>query len=286
MLNTMTRVSQVGTHRSELAEGPLWHPQENALYWTDIKAEELLRYSPSDGVETICDNVIVGGFTIQKDGSLLLFMDEGNVGQYRNGKLSRKIVSLSEINARFNDVVADPTGRVLCGTMPEPDNPGRLYLLDHDGSFRLLLERVRVPNGLGFSPDHEHLYFTETNNHIIHRFRYNETDGTITERETFVDFRDQPGKPDGLTVDTSGNVWSAMWGSQVIEQLTPEGKVADQYTLPAQYVTSVTFGGVDLKTLYISTAQADDPAADDGGMIFTVETDVTGQAPRYSSVNI
>ena len=282
----MTTVRQIGTHRNELAEGPLWHPQESALYWTDIKAEQLLRYSPSDGFEVVRDDIIVGGFTIQEDGSLLLFMDEGNVGIYKSGNLSRKVISIPNINTRFNDVVAGPAGRVLCGTMPGDNRPGQLYLLDHDGHFERLIARVQVPNGLGFSPEQDLLYFTETNNQIIHSFRYDKTDGTIAGRKTFADFRDQPGKPDGLTVDSSGNVWSAKWGAQTVQRLTPEGAINEEFTFPAQYVTSATFGGADLTTLYVSSAQASEPTVDDGGMIFAIDTNFTGKPTQYSSIQV
>jgi len=275
---------RVSDHRNQLAECPTVHPDDGWLYWTDIKGEQLLRYRPSAGVEIVCRNVVVGGFTVQSDGSLLLFMDEGTVGRYRDGTLSRDLVGLPDFDARFNDVVADPEGRVLCGTMPGPDQPGHLYRLDRDGSFERLLTRVQVPNGLGFSPDFEHLYFTETNNRLIHRFEYDRADGTIDGRETFADFREGPGKPDGLAVDSTGNVWSAQWGAGTVECFLPDGDRNERIELPAQYVTSVTFDTGS--TLYVTTAQASEPDVDQGGNVFSVDTGFTGRAYQPSKIEV
>jgi len=163
--------TRLGDYRSRLTECPTWHPQEEQLYWIDIPGEQLLRYSPRNGVNVVCDD-IVGGFTFQDDGSLLLFMNEGTVDHYQDGTLTREVLSLPEVDARFNDLVVDPVGRVFCGTMSGSDDPGHLYCLNRDGTFKQLLKRVEVPNGLGFSPDFDRLYFAETNNRLIHTFEY------------------------------------------------------------------------------------------------------------------
>ena len=286
LLIAMQPMGKINEYRNQLAECPRWHPAENSLYWTDVSAEQLLRYHPDDGVEVVCDDVVVGGFTIQRDGSLLLFMDEGTVGHYRDGKVVKDILSLPEVNTRFNDVTADPDGRVLCGTMPGKDHPGHLYRLDTDGSFERLLTRVQVPNGLGFSCDFDRLYFTETNNQIIHAFEYDRETGKIANRRTFADFRQSSGKPDGIAVDTDGNVWSAQWGANSVVCLNTDGEQIDQIDVSAQYVTSITFGQPEQDRLYITTAQASEPNVDDGGRIFTAEPGSTGMDLRHSQIHV
>jgi len=282
----MKNPTRLGDYRSQLAECPTWHPREKRLYWTDIPGEQLLRYSPRDGVDVVCDDVVVGGFTFQDDGSLLLFMDEGTVGHYQDGTLTRDVLSLPDVDARFNDLAVDPAGRVFCGTMSGPDHPGHLYRLDRDGSFEQLLKRVQVPNGLGFSPDFDRLYFAETNNRLVHGFEYDMESGSLTGRETFADFRDTAGKPDGLSVDRRGNVWSALWGAGVVECFSPDGTRRRQLEIPAQYVTSVTFGDPSDRMLYVTTAQASEPDVDDGGRIFMVEADIGGMPYRYSRIDV
>ncbi|WP_267462368.1 SMP-30/gluconolactonase/LRE family protein [Halococcus agarilyticus] len=281
-MNTPTRYNN---HRSQLAECPMWHPMEDCLYWTDIDEQRLLRFPGKDGgVEVVCQDCLIGGFTLQSDGSLLLFMNHGTVGRYADGELQRGVFSLTGISGRFNDVVADPNGRVFCGTMSDADEPGQLYRLDRDGTFEQLLSRVHVPNGMGFSPDYEQLYVTETNNHLIHAFDYDVESGSITDRDTFADFRDSEGKPDGLTVDAKGRVWSAQWGSGDVACFTESGKLETRLSLPVINVTSVTFGGQELNQLFISTARSNSKPDHEGGHIFSVETVESGQTDHFSNV--
>ena len=67
-----------------LGEGPLWHPSERRLYWTDIIGGRVLRYDPASGAHEVCfeGNEMVGGFNIQADGALLLFMARGVVKRW------------------------------------------------------------------------------------------------------------------------------------------------------------------------------------------------------------
>src|SRR5690348_1989432 len=119
-------------YRCEIGENPLWHDIEKRLYWCDIPTGRLFRYDPGNGKhEQFYQGEIVGGFTIQADGSLLLFMAHGAVKLWRKGSLTTLIDEIpEERETRFNDVIADPAGRVFCGTMPAGPRPGRLYRLD------------------------------------------------------------------------------------------------------------------------------------------------------------
>ena len=130
-------------------EGPIWHPDEKALYWVDIPEGKIYRYDPGSGThEIVYHDRPVGGFTIQEDGSLLLFLDKGTVAVLKkDGGLDIVIESLeNELESRFNDVVADPAGRVFCGTMSSKDHPGSLYRLDPDGSIRVVIEGTKTAN--------------------------------------------------------------------------------------------------------------------------------------------
>ena len=75
-------------YRCETGEGPLWHPMERQVYWSDIPRGRIFRLNPfSRRHEQIYEGRIVGGYTIQSDGSLLLFMDRGSVAVWRDVKL-------------------------------------------------------------------------------------------------------------------------------------------------------------------------------------------------------
>ena len=144
-------------YQNVVGEGPLWHSKEKKLYWVDIMTGRIFRYDPVTGEHSqFSQGPIVGGFTIQKDGSLLLFMEGPSVAELRNGKLSYLIKDLpGSSDFRFNDVIADPAGRVFCGTMPIDSSKamddgvtGKLYRLDTDGSIQVVVDRVSLPSTL------------------------------------------------------------------------------------------------------------------------------------------
>src|SRR5437868_4862932 len=100
----------IADYKCEVGEGPLWHPLEKRVYWTDIPTGRMFRYDPASGKhEQFYKGEVVGGFTIQEDGALLLFMARGAIALWRDGKLSYLIKEIpEERKSRFNDVIADP----------------------------------------------------------------------------------------------------------------------------------------------------------------------------------
>ena len=167
-------------------EGPMWHPDEKVVYWVDIPNGRLFKYDPATGKhELAVDGPPTGGFTIQEDGKLLLFMAKGKIALWdpRKGPYQDFEVLIGEIPAerdtRFNDVIADPVGRVFCGTMPTPDRPAHLYRLDTDGTLTLLLNDVGLSNGMGFTPDRKGFYYTDTRRHTISLYDYDEATGAM-----------------------------------------------------------------------------------------------------------
>ena len=268
-------------------EGPLWHPDEQRLYWVDIPRGRLFRYEPADrcaraGVSRASQ---IGGFTIQEDGALLLFMEQGAVKLWRDGELSTIIEEIpDERETRFNDVFADPEGRVYCGTMPAPNRPGRLYRLDPDRTLTLLLEGIGVSNGMGFTLDRKNLYYTDTRAGKIYLFDYDQATGDLSNQRVFVDVSEEVGGPDGMTVDADGYVWSARWGGSCLVRYAPDGVEVQRVEFPAKKVSCVTFGGDDYTDMYVTTAggntkEEDGPGA---GALFRLNLGVKG-LPEFRS---
>lgn len=270
-----------------VGENPLWHDGEQRLYWVDIPNGGLFRYDPatSRAEQVYQADEAIGGFTIQADGALLLFMARGAVKVWREGKLSTVIDEIpDEHDSRFNDVIADPAGRVFCGVMPTSDRPGRLYRLERDATLTLILDDTGIPNGMGFTPDRRGMYFTDSTARLISLFDYDEASGALTNRRPFVGLpRDIP-EPDGMTVDAEGYVWSARWNGSALYRFTPAGEEALSVTFPAKKVASVAFGGPDLTDLYVTTAGGDDKASDGSGAgaLFRLRPGVRGR-PEFRS---
>ena len=281
----------IADYACEVGEGPLWHAQEQRLYWADIPAGRLFRYDPASGRHGLFhEGPVVGGFTIQADGSLLLFMEHGAVSVLRDGKLESVIESLpGEEENRFNDVIADPAGRVYCGTMAKADDEtadrgGTLYRLDTDGTATAVADGVGISNGMAFTPDRKQMYYTDTLNWGIDVFDYDERTGAISNRREFARSGEDAGSPDGMTVDAEGNVWSARWGGSGAFKYSPGGEEIGKVELPTKAVSSVTFGGADYTDMYLTTANGHEKAENgpQAGALFRVKTGARG-LPEFTS---
>ena len=267
-------------------EGPTWHPTEKKLYWVDIPRGLLFRYDPATGKhETVLTTGQIGGCTVQPDGALLLFMEKGAVKLWKDGELRTVIESTpGEDKTRFNDVIADPEGRVFCGTIPTEDHKGSLYRVDTDGKVRKLLEGFGCPNGMGFTPDRTGFYFIDSPTREVMLFDYDQQTGDIRNRRVFVRIPESLGVGDGMTVDAKGFVWVAVWGGSCLVRYSPGGKEDRRIYFAAKLVSSITFGGADYKDAYVTTAGGDNrkdngPAA---GTLFRVRPGVKG-VPEYLS---
>ncbi|MFH1007072.1 MAG: SMP-30/gluconolactonase/LRE family protein [Candidatus Latescibacterota bacterium] len=276
----------IADYACHTGEGPLWHPGEKRLYWLDIPAGRIFRYTPASGThEQVHEGEAIGGFTIQADGALLLFMARGAITIWREGTLTTAIDEIpDERESRFNDVIADPAGRVFCGTMPTEDRLGRLYRLDLDGTLTRVLDGITCSNGMGFSPDRKHMYYTDSHKYEIYVFDYDEDTGAIANQRLFVRAPKGEGVPDGLTVDEAGYVWSAHWDGNCLVRYTPDGVEDRRIPLPAPKVSSLTFGGEDYTDIYITTAggTSKETEGSGAGALFRVNPGIRG-VPEFPS---
>ena len=277
-------------YRCETGEGPLWHPMERQVYWSDIPQGRIFRLNPfSRRHEQIYEGRIVGGYTIQSDGSLLLFMDRGSVAVWRDGKLKYLVNEMEgEADNRFNDVAADPAGRVFCGTMPTDTRSATLYRMDTDGSITTVLEGVGLSNGIGFSPDQKQMYYTDSLARKIYIFDYDIDSGDITNQRVFVETPDDGSIPDGMTVDAEGYVWGARWDGSSLYRYNPDGEQVVQIQFPAKKVSSVIFGGVDLTDMYVTTAGGGNKAEEGPGAggLFRLNVGIQGKPEFLSRVGL
>lgn len=276
----------IADYACHTGEGPLWHPLEKRVYWVDIPQGRLFRYDPATGEHEQClETEAIGGFTIQEDGALLLFMAKGAVRLWRDGFLGTIIDSVAaELDSRFNDVIADPEGRVFCGTMSSGSHPGTLYRLDTDGTLHVVLEGLGCPNGMGFTPDLTQMYFTDSVPRQIYQFDYDRATGELSNQRVFVQVPEGEGVPDGMTVDADGNVWSARWDGGCLVQYSPQGQEIQRIEFPARKVSSVVFAGDDYTDMYVTTAGGGRrPEEGEGaGCLFRLTTGATGR-PEFLS---
>ena len=276
----------IADYACRTGEGPLWHPDEQKLYWVDIPNGRIFRYDPATDTHEQCyDGEVVGGFTVQADGALLLFMKKGAVKIWREGQLTTVVDEIpEERDSQFNDVIADPAGRVFCGTMPTKDRLGRLYRLDTDGTMTKLLDEIGCSNGMGFTLDRKKMYYTDSPKLEIYLFDYDGATGAITNQRVFVRTLEDEGVPDGMTVDAEGYVWSARWDGNCLVRYAPDGTEDRRIQFPAKKVSSVIFGGEEYMDIYVTTAGGDKKETDgpDAGALFRVNLGIRG-VPEFRS---
>lgn len=273
---------------SRTGEGPLWDADAGVLYWLDIPTGRLFGFDPARSANTLVyqHDGMIGGATLQADGSLLLFADRGRIMHLRDGWAEVIVDEIpAEREGRFNDVIASPNGRVFCGTMPSGNGLARLYRLDPDGALTLVFDDIGLSNGLGFSSDDSVLYHTDSSRRRIYRLDYNDGTGEVSNRQVLIETPDDGTVPDGMTVDREGTIWSARWGGRALYRYDASGQLLGMVPMPVLKVSSVAFGGEDLGVAYITTAGGPDRSdveGDKAGSLFHVDLGVRGRPPFRS----
>ena len=286
----MARVS-IADFGCKCGENPLWNPFDKSIYWTDIETGRLFRHTPATGrSEQIYSGFRVGGFTFQADGSLVLFRDLGNIVVWKDGKVLRTIIDSipGEEDGRFNDVIADPEGRIFAGTLTDTGRPGRLFRLDRDGKLTQILDGQSCPNGMGFTPDLKQLYYTDAGAFTIYKFDYERATGNVTNFRPWVHGKKEDGYPDGMTVDANGDVWSARWDGYTLIQYGPDGVEKSRVGFPTKKVSSCVCGGDEYSDMYVTTAGGEDRKVNGGqaGTLYAFKPGVKGVAEFYSKIGI
>lgn len=247
---------QVVVHRpAELGESPVWDEDRQCLWWVDITEGKLHRFDPEkrqDESESV--GAELGAIGLRQDGGLVA---AAALGFATVGESALQWLGKVDAGRRMNDGKCDPAGRFLAGTLKDEETPGAaaLYRLEH-GSITKLFGGVTISNGLDWSPSGELMYYVDTPLQRIDVFDYDVATGTPSNRRTFVDLHEVPGRPDGLTVDSEGAVWVAMArGGAAVRRFLPDGRPNRMVAMPVPNVTSVAFGGPDLDQLYVTSSR-------------------------------
>ena len=271
---------------AHLAEGPLWVPEEKRLYWVDILAPSVHRFDPAtgDNREVVMQGLVSALLPRQGNGFIALAQNGVSAFDFETGAMSPLVNPEADIpDNRFNDGRCDRRGRLWAGTMPlDATKPaGSLYVVNPDLTWRRVDTGFSVANGLDWSPDDRTFYFVDSAPGRIYAYDFDIDAGTISNRRLFAEVPAASGRPDGLTVDSEGFVWCAIWDGWCIRRYAPDGSVDREIRVPVPRPTSVTFGGPDLKTLFITTARVRLPSrvlaeAPFSGGLFTIDVPVAG----------
>jgi gluconolactonase len=260
-------------------EGPLWHGNE--LWFSDLTGNTLnalaadgtarVLMQHSGGLETVPDASYMGsnGAAIDADGSVLI----GQHGLRRVARLDANFAATPVIESfdgkkinSPNELVFHPDGSLWFTDPPfglplGPKDPGIEQSSNNvyrwaDGKLTAVIKDLPLPNGLAFSPDGKVAYVSNSGPAMfVQRYDVG-AGGKVSGGRRFAEFPQRGATPpadvpDGLRVDSAGNVWAT--GPGGIRIYTSEGKNIGQIRLP-EVAANLTFGGPDLKTVYITAS--------------------------------
>ncbi len=282
----MAEIEAIGSARHQLGEGPVWCPREQVLYWVDITACNLHRFTPASGdfAEWALPETI-GSLAVRESGGLILALRHSFAAFDPADGAPQTLTSVEadKPDNRFNDGRCDRQGRFFAGTMHMQGQAasGTLWRLDTDLQAAPIFTDATIPNSLCWSPDGRVMYWADSRARTIWAHDYDTASGMPSGRRVFADLTDQDGVPDGSTVDAEGCLWNAEYGGARVVRYTPEGNVDRVIPLPARNPTCCALGGPDLRTLFVTTAaqglSAEDRSAQPlNGAVLAVEVDSAG----------
>ncbi|MBS7807853.1 SMP-30/gluconolactonase/LRE family protein [Variovorax sp. PCZ-1] len=250
--------------KNAVGESPLWHATEQALYWVDIPAKALHQLKPGLGVKTWHASEMIGCIAMHASGGFIAGMESGvfHLQPQANGSMyEAKLASIEHAaqGMRFNDGRCDRQGRFLAGTMlmnmPDSRQEGCVVCYENKSDLRPMMRGLFTPNGMAFSPDGQTMYLSDShpNSQLIWAFDYDTASGTPFNQRVFVDMTHLPGRPDGAALDTDGCYWICGNDAGLVHRFTPDGKLDQSLAVPVKKPSMCSFGGADMKTLYVTS---------------------------------
>lgn len=281
------KVELVIDSKSELGEGAIWNHKTGQLMWINITGKILNFYNPITGNnKEMFTGQLIGTVVPAESGNFLVALKNGIYWFYPETGTKKLIVNPEEKlpDNRFNDGKCDPAGKFWAGTMSTKGESGKgaLYRLSPDSTIQKMVDRVSISNGIVWSLDSKKMYYIDTPTQKVMEYDYNLETGEIGNAKVAVEISKEMGSPDGMTIDSEGNIWVALWGGSAVTCWNPKtGKLIRTIKVPAKNVTSCAFGDEDLETLYITTARIDTNERDlekfpNAGGVFKSRTGVKG----------
>jgi sugar lactone lactonase YvrE len=247
--------------RNNLGEGAIWHARTSRLYWVDIAGHTVHSYEPASGrTRTALVGESVGTVVPTRRGEVLIALQRRFAFlDLAHARLTPfPVEPLLPVDQRFNDGKCDADGRLWVGSMGCTVTPGdgRLWCLDPALRAEPRRHNLTIPNGIAWSREGLTLFHIDSVSRRVETFDFSPVDGSLANPRTLREFAPDAGAPDGMTLDSEGHLWIALWdGWRVVRIDSTTGATLAEIELPVQRPTSCAFGGPALDTLYITSAR-------------------------------
>ena len=270
-------------------EGAVWHALHKAVYWVDINRFLVHRFEPETGNVRnwfFSEPVTTLGLTDRPDTLIVALASHLILWQPANdARADFANPERGRAGVRLNDGRPDPAGNFWVGSMPnnvgingedlpiERGDMGKLFRVSPDGPCTTEKSGIGISNTFCWSPDNSRFYSADTLANAIFLWDYELRSGRIAkERPFFTDF--DRGLPDGSAIDREGCLWNARYGGGCVVRIAPTGEIDRIVEMPVTNITTCTFGGPQLKTLFITTARRPDERLSGG--LYALAVDVPG----------
>lgn len=234
-----------------LLEGPAVDGA-GGLYFSDVLQGGVYRWSPAGVDEVLPKRRGIGGIVLHEDGGLVV--TGRDVTHFRDGD-TRVLLDVDGVMG-FNDLGAAPDGSVYVGSlwfMPfrgEQPVPGEIWRIPAQGDAAPVAGGVLWANGIGFSPDGAIAYGSDYARSCVLAWDV-AADGSLADPRVFAEM--PAGSADGMAVDSEGGVWVATGEAANVVRFLPDGSLDHQLDVPASFVSSLCFGGEDMRDVFITT---------------------------------
>lgn len=289
-----SKVERVPETHARLGKGAVWNHTTGQLMWVDITGKVLNIYNPRMGMNLeLYTGQMIGAVVSTMSGKAIVALENGFY--YLHPVTGTKtIIADLEVGFkefRFNEGKCDPSGRFWAGTVSLDYSPGSgsLFRLDPDSSIHLMATNLSLPSGISWSNDHTRMYLIDAPSQKVMAYDFNNLTGEISQGKPVIEISEALGRPDGMTIDSDGNLWICLWGGAAVGCWNPDtGELLRKINVPALNVTSCAFGDSDLGTLYITTASMDANREErvkypHAGSLFRVRPGVTGVEASFFS---
>lgn len=303
---TMSHAELVLDARNAVGESPVWHAGEQALYWVDIPArtlnrwtlanQQVSRWQAPEMLACVAASATGGWIAGAESGVFALSpQTDGGLGFARLATVSHAAAGM-----RFNDGRCDRQGRFLAGTMlmamAASQAEGCVYRYqangENPGQLVKLLDGLKTPNGMAFSPDGRTMYLSDSHASVqmVWAFDYDAATGVPSNRRIFADMNPLPGRPDGAAVDAEGCYWICGNDAGLVHRFTPAGKLDRSLAVPVKKPAMCAFGGARLDTLFVTSIRPDGVDLSDqplAGGVFALRPGVCGlPEPQFLPVPV
>ena len=268
-----------------LLEGPVWHPRLGLIV---SDADKGGVWSLSDrGLDVlhIPHRRGIGGMALHESGEVVVSGRNVALKALDNPDAPTRVLLNNDPSRHmmgFNDLTTDAAGRIYVGSLsflamhalPSEEQPeGQLHRIDLDGTSTVVATGIKLTNGLAFSPDGRRLYYADSLRRVVNVYDA-APDGSLGPGRPLI--RCNEGLPDGLAVSSDGDIWLAQADANLVVRYREDGSERERFVFDEAMVTSLCFGGEDLRDLYVVTGSR---GSTRGACVYRLRVDVPG-APR------